>query len=245
MVPMSSRSVLATALRTALAGVALAAGTALAAATGGFSATLPTEAREAAGLTALTAAELAALDQLVTVEVRLARQQDLQELRGTFATRRTAEEWTQAGLDRLTPAQLAKLNALVAAALAARPQPRERPRLKDQDVLAGGAKPELHGSVSLGLGWASGGRSFRTTSFDVDYFDPVTGLEINVGYSTFKGDGFLGYYPGYYGPYDAWATPYDQAFATRGTYRDSFDSGTGSAFRGRMGTGSGGRGGCR
>ncbi|MBL9214335.1 MAG: hypothetical protein JNG83_02545 [Opitutaceae bacterium] len=172
-----------------------------AAAEGGFSATLANDEIASAGITGLTVEERSALDALVAAEVAIARSENRRELADTFLGRRTAEERRRAGLDRLDAAQQARLNELVAAAIAAGPKPRQRPRLKESDVLNPRRRGEIHGSVSLAYGWGSGGRDFRASSLWLNYFDPDSGLGIGLGISDFRGDGFYGYYPGYYPEY--------------------------------------------
>jgi hypothetical protein len=170
------------------------------AADGGFAATLTAEQRESAGIGTLSPEQRTALDGLVASDLALARKENLPEIGGTFAARRSEAERQQAGLDHLTAAQLARLNELVAAAVAARPKPRERPRLKENDVLAAGRKPEIHGSVSFAYGWGSGGRDYRASSLWLEYFDPDSSLGLGVGISTFDGDGFGGcFYPSFSG----------------------------------------------
>ena len=186
-------------LRAILLGSLLAVATSLSAAVGGFSATLSTDQKNSAGLTTLTPAELAELDQIIAVEVGQARKEGSTEFEGTFLARRTEDERKLAGLDRLNPAQLTKLNALVAAAVGAAPKPRERPRIKDSDVFNAAKKPEVHGEVSLTYGRSSGGGDFRAASMWVDYFDPNTGLGIGIGISQSSGKGFYGFYPDDYG----------------------------------------------
>src|SRR6185369_760647 len=88
-------------------------------------------------------------------------------------------------------------NELVAAAIAARPTPKERPRLKDSDVLAKN-KPQIHGSVTVAYGWGAGGRDMRAGSLWLDYYDPESRIGLGVGLSTSEG-GYYGYYPNYYG----------------------------------------------
>jgi len=165
---------------------------------GGFTATLSIEQKNATGIAALTPEEREALDQLVKAELAQARSEGSTELDGTFASRHTGEELHRAGLDRLTPEQLKKLDLLVAGAVAAGPKPRERPRLKDSDVLSPEAKPQVHGEASLTYGRTSGGGAFRGASFWVDYFDPKTGILLGVGISRFSGSGLWGFCPAYY-----------------------------------------------
>lgn len=177
-----------------LAGLLLAGALPAVETSGGFSATLSSEQKTAAGLTVLTAAERSALDQLVADDLAEARRENLTALDGTFVARQTDAERKAAGLDRLTTEQLTSLNALVAAALTARPTPLERPRLKDSDVFVKN-KPEVHGSVTFGYGWSRGG-SARFASFYTEYYDPASRLSLGVGASTFNGSGYWGGGPG-------------------------------------------------
>jgi len=170
------------------------------AATGGFVSTLSVDQKTAAGLNTLSPEQSAALDRIVAAEVHQARQEDAMEFEGTFVSRRTDEERRTTGLDKLKPDELTKLNGLVAAAVAAGPKPRERPRIRDSDVFSVKRKPEVHGEISLSYGRVSGGGDFRAASMWVDYFDPNTGLGLGVGISQISGNGFYGFYPGYYGP---------------------------------------------
>jgi len=189
---------------------------------GGFTATLSTEQKNAAGLTTLTPEERDALDQLVKAEVAQARGDGNTEFEGTFAARHTNEELQRAGLNRLTPEQLKKLNALIANAVAASPKPRERPRLRDTDVFNPQSKPQVHGEVTLTYGRTSGGGDFRGASMWVDYFDPKTGISLGVGISRFSGSGLWGFCPSYYdfGP----GYGYDDGFGYYGygAYGSSF-----------------------
>ncbi len=183
-----------------LAGLLLAGSLPAAEAAGGFSATLSSEQKTTAGLTTLTAEERSVLDQLVADDLADARHENLSALDGTFVARQTEAGRKAAGLDRLTPAQLAKLNELVAAAITAHPTPKERPRLKDSDVLVKN-RAEIHGSVTVAYGWGAGGRSMRAGSLWLDYYDPESRLGLSVGLSTASGGGFGGYYPDYYAGY--------------------------------------------
>ena len=198
---------------------------------GGFVATLSADQQAAAGLPALSLAERAALDQLVTVELAQVRQRTPDGFTGTFVSRRTEAELKAAGLDRLTPAELSKLNELVAATLAIHPKPKERPRIKDDDVLNPEKKPEIHGSVSLTFGSGGRGRNVWGSSLWLDYFDPASGLGLSVGLSNFSGKGFYGYYPDYYGSrYYASFPVYYDTFSP-GLPRNEFSFGDGQSFR--------------
>lgn len=240
-----------------LAGAMLFTTGLLRAAEGGFTATLATEHRAAAGLTSLSDDARQALDQLVADDLAFVRREGLTELDGTFVSRRAEAERKSAGLDRLTPEQLTKLNELVAAALAARPQPKERPRLKDSDVLGAKRRGEVHGSVTVGYGWGGGGRNSRMASLQLNYQDPEGRYGIGVGITTFDGDGFWGYYPGYYsrgfypdtfGYYDAgyYAAPRVYLGVTeRDDYRGGFGPDESTYLHGNRNGGFGGRGGGR
>ena len=144
----------------------------------GFIATLSTEQQAGAGLTQLTPAEQSALDKLVAAEVSGSRLDEGRVLSGTFESRRTDEERKAAGLGRLSAEQLSRLNQLIVAAQISRPQPRERPRIRDDSIIYTKAKPEVHGSLSLSYGRGAGGRSFHGTDFQVNYSIPELGLMI-------------------------------------------------------------------
>ena len=85
--------------------------------------------------------------------------------------------------------------------------PKERPRLRDNEVVSLARRLEVHGGMSFTYGWASGGRNYREAGAWVSYFDPATGLGLAVGFSRFSGDMpyTYGYSPyGYYGGYSNW-----------------------------------------
>jgi len=176
-----------------LAGLLTALNLSVRAAEGGFTGTLSTEEKNAAGITLLTIGETAALDRLVAEDYDRVRL--FNSVTSSFTERQTGAQLKEAGLDRLEPVQLAKLNEIIAATLAARPQPRERPRLKDSAVLSEQGRLRVHGGMSFTYGWAGGGRNFRETSAWVSYFDPVTGIGLGFGFSNYSGDSL---YPGYY-----------------------------------------------
>jgi hypothetical protein len=181
--------------------LALAPASALAA---GFSSTLSAGQRSAAGLDQLTEAELAILDVLVASDFAAARQLRTTTFGERFSDRHYGQK---TGLERLDAGQLAQVDELIADAIAAQPQPRERPRLKDNEVVSLQRRLEVHGGMSFTLGWASGGRDFREAGAWVSYFDPVTGLGLSFAFSQYDGDvlypyGYYPYYPPhyYYGP---------------------------------------------
>jgi hypothetical protein len=193
------------------------------AAEGGFTATLAAEKQAAAGLTKLTAVERTALDQLVAGELALARSAEKPEFTGTFVGRRTEAERKSAGLDRLTTAQLDKLNEFVAATLN-RPQPKERPRLKESDVLSAARQNQIHGSVTVAYGWGRGGRDMWAESLWLQYYDPADRFSLGIGLSNFNGDGCFGGYPYYYGFYPDYY----------GFYPDYYSAGYGSRYYSRQ-----------
>ncbi|MDB6114179.1 MAG: hypothetical protein JWQ62_1124 [Lacunisphaera sp.] len=203
----------------------------LRAAEGGFVATLSSEARTAAGLPELSAAERAALDRLVAQDVASAREQNITEFSSGFVSRLTDEERKAAGLDRLTPAQLTRLNGLIASALAARPKPKERPRLKESEVLAEARKPEIHGSITLAYGWGGGG-TFRGGSLWLDYYDPENHFGLGIGLSNITGNGYFGYGPGAYryGPRYSRALPVSYDVSERDGPDEAFIRGEGQSF---------------
>lgn len=83
--------------------------------------------------------------------------------------------------------------------------PKERPRLKDNQVVSLKRRLEVHGGMSFTYGWASGGRNFREAGAWVSYFDPQSGLGLAFGLSRFSGDAPYSY--GYY-PYYPYASGY-------------------------------------
>jgi hypothetical protein len=176
-------------LRLGLVSVGLFAGAALAsAAESGFSATLSSDEKNSAGLDTLSEAEVQALDSLIAEDLAQARKLGAAKLPGTLSSRHSDLLIHAAGLDRLSPDQLSVLNAVLADAIALRPQPRERKRLGEDDVVLSRKRLEVHGGFSFTYGWAGGGRNFRETSAWTSFYDPETGLGLAVGLSNFSGD---------------------------------------------------------
>jgi hypothetical protein len=166
------------------------------AADSGFSATLSTGQRDSTGLDQLSASELTMLDLLVASDLATARQLRVATLDERFSIRHNGQN---AGLEHLSAGQVAQLDELVAATIAAQPLPKERPRLKDDQVVSLKSRLEVHGGMSFTIGWASGGRNFREAGAWVSYYDPVSGLGLGFGFSQYSGDAIYpyGYYPGY------------------------------------------------
>lgn len=225
-----SRPVLSLARRAAFAGCLLAAATLLAAAEGGFITTLSPEQQTAAGLSTLAPAERAALDQLVASEMSESRLAEGKVLSGTFVSRRTETERREAGLDRLSAAELARLDELIVNALLSRPKPKERPRLKDDDIVSARIRPEVHGSLSLTYGW-SGGRDFRGAELWLDYFIPEIGLSLGFGLTRYSGGFFQDYYPGRYDSRHSTRDPFLFDASRRSLLGDDFAYGSGESFR--------------
>lgn len=222
---------------------------------GGFSSTLSAADKTAAGLDSLSDDDWDAIDKLVADDLAYARREKISAFGTAFSDRRNETARKTAGLDKLTEPQLAKLNELVAAVIA-RPAPRERPRLKESDLLAARKRGEIHGSVTLAYGWG-GGREYRAGSLWLDYYDPETRFGLGIGITSVQGDGFYSYYPGYYpgryfgntysaGYYDGdfAAAPFLSA-SYRGEARPSFVTNDADCFRGMPAGGFGGRGGGR
>jgi hypothetical protein len=202
------------------------------AASSGFTASLSQDEMTAAGLYALSAGEVIALDRLVAEDFDRMRMLNSSSPNSSFTDRQISAHLQDTGLDRLTPEQLARFNELVAtsfaASLAVQLQPRERPRLKDNEVVSLQRRLEVHGGMSFTYGSAGSGRSYRETAGWISYYDPVTGLGISFGFSRFKGDGLYGYGLGY----DGTGSHYFNATATPRTYIMTGDRENVSADRG-------------
>lgn len=180
------------------AGLAVALAPLRAATNAGFSSGLSTEQRSATGLDQLSEDELAMLDVLVASDLANARMLRVTTFAERFSDRHRGQN---AGVERLNSDQLAQLDERIADAIAAQPLPKERPRLKDNEVVSLQRRLQVHGGMSFTYGWASGGRDFREAGAWVSYFDPVTGLGLAVGFSQYSGDVMYpyGYYPYGYG----------------------------------------------
>lgn len=168
----------------------------------GFSATLSTGQRSATGVDQLTAEEITIVDLLVASDLATARQLRITTFGGRFSDRHNGQK---AGIERLDSDQLAQLDELIADTIAAQPLPKDRPRLKDNEVVSLQRRLQVHGGMSFTYGWASGGRDFREAGAWVSYYDPVSGLGLAVGFSQYSGDVLYPY--GYYGsgPYYPYA----------------------------------------
>lgn len=166
---------------------------------GRFSKSLKPADVKACGIDRLSKDQIAALDDLI-------QRQDAVAASATaplppFSKRLTAEEYRAAGMDRLTEAEVVRIDDLVmlrekeffAAARRAVPAPGPVPASPETSVVASGPTPELHGSVTVGMGWGSGGTSDRFGAVESTYTDPAHGFSIDVGVAegSEKGRGIL------------------------------------------------------
>ncbi|MBI2496831.1 MAG: hypothetical protein HYV75_02500 [Opitutae bacterium] len=116
---------------------------------------------------------------------------------------------------------------------AARLKPKERPRLKESDVLAAGRENRIHGSVTVAYGWGGRGRDLWAESLWLEYYDPESRVGLGLGLTNFQGDGFPGYCPDYRyggGYYDRLPFYFETTY--RGIPRGDFAFGSGQCFRG-------------
>jgi hypothetical protein len=160
-----------------------------------FSATLTAENRSASGLAHLNPTQISALDAFVQREVKLARDGDVIAFAGGFSQRRSAAERTAAGIDQLTPKERETLDSLVAREIAVRPQSSSGllpPTSSSVHVQTTTVKPEIHGSVTLGYGWGSGGSSLYGGEMNLNYTDPSGKTTTSFTYAELHGKGFNG-----------------------------------------------------
>lgn len=161
----------------------------------GFSAKLSAADQAAAGLTKLSAEQLAALDTQIAREITAARQGDVVAFSRSFLSRRTADQLASAGLATLTPEERTQLDAVVARAVAQRPTiviKTLAAKAREQEAVETITyKPQIHGEVSLTYGMASGGRNFYGGSFTGIYDDPAHHLTVAFTYAEYHGKGLL------------------------------------------------------
>ena len=203
--PMKRRMLLFAALLLAAALAATVRATELAR----FSQVLTVEQRAAAGLDQLTSDQLAVLDALVRHDDAYAVPSTAAHPRPVrFSQRLNADERRNAGLVHLSADQLARLDALV--------EQRVPLRVSFVTPAAGATtptvevervRPQIHGAVTLGMGWGSGGYSEMGGSMVVDYSDPAHGLDVLMGYSEVHTKGaylYRGCPDTYGGPFGRW-----------------------------------------
>jgi hypothetical protein len=150
-----------------------------------FSQVLTAEQRAATGLDQFTSDQLAVLDALVRHDDAYAMPSTVAHPRpARFSQRLNADERRNAGLVRLSPDQLARLDALVEQRVPLRvPVVVPAASATAPVVEVERVRPQIHGSVTLGMGWGSGGYSEMGGSMVVDYYDPAHNLDVMMGYS--------------------------------------------------------------
>ena len=101
-----------------------------------------------------------------------------------------ADERRNAGLARLSADQLNRLDALVEQRVPLRvPFVAPAAGVSASAVEIERVRPQIHGAVTLGMGWGSGGYSEMGGSMVVDYYDPAHNLDITMGYSEVRTKG--------------------------------------------------------
>jgi len=160
-----------------------------------FSQVLTAEQRAATGLDQLTSDQLAVLDALVRHDDAYAVPSTAAHPRpARFSQRLNADERRNAGLARLSPDQLNRLDALVEQRVPVRvPFVAPAAGASAPAVEIERVRPQIHGAVTLGMGWGSGGYSEMGGSMVVDYYDPAHNLDLLMGYSEVHTKG-----PAYY-----------------------------------------------
>jgi len=150
-----------------------------------FSQALTAEQRVVTGLDQLTSDQLAVLDALVRHDDAYAVPSTLAHPRpARFSQRLNADERRNAGLTRLSIDQLARLDALVEQRVPLRvPAVVSASAVTTPTVEVERVRPQIHGEVTLGMGWGSGGYSEMGGSMVLDYSDPAHGLDLLMGYS--------------------------------------------------------------
>jgi hypothetical protein len=172
-----------------------------------FSATLTPDQRESAGLTLLSADNVAVIDGLVRQDEAASKFKNNNVDHTRFSQRRTERERAIAGLNRLTPAQLTRLDGLVGLRING-PAPTEPATVVTTAGTAvqsatAGRKLEIHGELGFTYGWGKGG-NVSGSDLILTYDDPAGRYSVLVGYAEYRGKGLVPcYYPGngFYRPY--------------------------------------------
>jgi hypothetical protein len=156
-----------------------------------FSQVLTAEQRSATGLDRLTADQIAMLDALVHRDDTNAVPATAAHPRPSrFLQRLNADERRNAGLAQLSADELARLDALVEQRVPLRiPVAAPISAATAPTVEIERVRPQIHGSVMLGMGWGSGGYSEMGGAMVVDYYDPAHNLDITMGYSEVRTKG--------------------------------------------------------
>jgi hypothetical protein len=166
---------------------------------------------QATGLSQLSGAERAKLDQLVGRDADFAQEGGVVAFDKTFSARLRPVDFRAAGLDHLSGRQLGALNDLAAFRIAhpvveaphfVAKEPPKSPSLAAGQIAQGaglspasvsapGWHPEVHGEIALTVGGGKGG-SFYGGGADVVITDPEHGFTLALGYAQFRGKGFYG-----------------------------------------------------
>ena len=174
-----------------------------------FSQVLTAEQRVATGLDQLTSDQLAVLDALVRHDDAYAVPSTAEHPRpARFSQRLNADERRNAGLARLSADQLTRLDDLVEQRVPLRvPVVAPASAATTPTVEVERVRPQIHGAVTLGMGWGSGGYSEMGGSMVIDYSDPAHGLDLLMGLSEVRTKGsslYRGCPDTYTGPFGRW-----------------------------------------
>ncbi len=176
-----------------------------------FSAGFTADEIQSTGLTRLSAAERARLDELMARDVEFALEGGVAGFSRTFSARLRPADFQAAGLQHLNPAQLAALDDLAAFRIAhpvveephfiAKSPPKSTSlaagqiakgaALSPSAVTSTGWHPEVHGDVHLEVGGGKGG-SFYGGGLDVVMTDPDGKFTLALSYSQYHGKGWIG-----------------------------------------------------
>jgi hypothetical protein len=157
--------------------------------------------KAAAGIPKLTAAQMAALDVLVSHDATLAEQGGVTGFSSGFLARHAGAEREAAGISRLSD----KEQAFTYKPPQAKPTP---PPAPSEVAVSAPLHAEVHGDLSFTVGGGHGS-SFYGTSMDLFVTDPTGKFTLGVGFDDYRGKGILPLYSPYgpygtYGPYSAY-----------------------------------------
>jgi len=165
-----------------------------------FSATLTAAQREVAGITVLSADNVAIIDGLVRQDEAASKFKNNRVDHTRFSQRRTDRERDIAGLDRLTPGQITRLDELIGERIAGPPPaPADTVTSASPAVSAADTQRplDIHGEISFTYGWGKGG-SVRGGDVALWYADPERHYTVFFAYSEYRGKGRLPcFYPGF------------------------------------------------
>jgi hypothetical protein len=180
--------------------------------------------KAASGITKLTAAQVAALDVLVSHDATLAEQGGVTRFSSGFLARHPGAEREAAGISRLSDSEQATLDTLVARTIALGPPPDQPftykppqakpapPPAPSEVAVTAPPQMEVHGDLSFTFGAGGHGSNFYGTSMDLNVTDPSGKFTLGVGFDDYRGKGPLALYGPYspygpfglYGPYSAY-----------------------------------------